>query len=287
MEILLNELSIHGQFESFEDFQSTALIEMLCFFNLQKDGVTTLLKKSDIYSKQVYRNKSLHDILISKDKEGKSDEIRKLKSQLITIITDPFWDSHKQCSDQHKYLYLKQDVSNSCLAEAYERDCPIISLKPSNFLADRLDVFKDNNGKSLLNYYSYLSLVQKLYNDRFIEFEFYCKTFFKGTKLDFSLVNRNKSFEFISNKNDEDEFLNSFIMFRDMNWYDILQQGGKGENVAGLAYRKYENQEIFDTYKVQSTIYKFRTTQKYRVFGFRSGDTFFVLEFDLTHRLSD
>ncbi|MCX2429589.1 hypothetical protein [Pedobacter sp. GR22-10] len=287
MELLLNELSFQNQFESFEHFQNTALIELLHFFNLQKSGVTTLLKKSDIYSKRIYDKKSLHEILISKDREGKSDEIRKLKSQLSAIINDPFWDSNKKCGGQYKYEYLGKDVNDSCLAEGYERDCHIISLKPSDFLTDQLEVFKDKKLKNLLNYYSFTSLIEKQYNEQIIKFEQYCKFYFKDTKLDFSLVNTEKSFEFLGTKADEDEFFNSFRMFRDMSWSDILQQGGKGENKAGLAYKKYEHQDLFSSYYPKSHIYKFRTTQKYRVFGFRSEDKFYVLEFDLTHRLSD
>jgi len=287
MEVLLNELSFHNQFTSFEHFQASALIELLKFFNLQKNGVTTLLKKSDIYSKPIYANKSLHDILISKDREGKSDEIRKLKLQLSSIITDPYWDNDKLCCNYSKYAYLGANVNDSCLAEGFERDSCIISLNPSDFLSHQLVVYKEEVCKNLINYYSFKSLIKKRYDESSLTFELFCKLYFKGTKLDFSLTNTDRSFKLISVKHDEEEFLNSFKMFRDLEWNDILQQGGKGNNKAGLAYSKYQDQDNFLSYNAKSPIYKFRTTQKYRVFGFRSADTFYVLEFDLTHRLSD
>jgi hypothetical protein len=287
MEVLLNELSIHNQFDSFEHFQKSALIEILNFLNLQKVGNTTTLKKSDIYSRKVYNNISLHEILISKGKDGKSDEIRKLKSQLGSIINNPYWDDQKLCGNACKYIYSETIVNDTSLAEGYERNSNIISLNPSNFLLNELNVSKDEINKTLSNFFSFNSLVEKQYKEGHLKFNFFCKNYFKGTKLDFSLINSEESFNYISKKDDEEEFLSSFKMFNEMSWPDILQQGGKGKNKAGLAYSKYHDQTHFSKYNPKSSIYKFRTTQKYRVFGFRENDTFYILEFDLTHRLSD
>ncbi|WP_121360704.1 hypothetical protein [Flavobacterium luteolum] len=287
MEILLNELSFHNQFESFEHFQNGALIEIINFLDLQKSGKSTVLKKSDIYSKKVYQNKSLHEILISKDKEGKSDEIRKLKSQLGSIIYAPYWDINKLCCGESKYFYQKENVNDTCLAESFERESNIISISPSNFLLDELSVSKNEELKNIFNFYSFKSLLKKQYETNIVSFDFFCKHFFKGTKLNFSFVNVNESFKHISTKNEEEEFFNSFKMFSEMEWNDIIQQGGKGENKVGLAYQKYHDQEYFKKYNPTNPIYKFRTTQKYRVFGYRLDDTFYVLEFDLSHRLSD
>lgn len=287
MEVLLNELSFHNQFQSFEHFQEGALLEILSFFHLQKNGTTTLLKKSDIYARKIYNNKSLLEILISKDKDGKSDEIRKLKSQLGSIINDPYWDNNKLCVDICKYIYSNTIVNDTSLAEGFERNCDIISVNPSNYILDEIIVSKDNVLKTLKNFYSFNNLIEKQYNQGILTFDFFCKNYFRQTKLDFSLVNSDESFKYITKKNDEEEFLSSFKMFKNMDWNDILQQGGKGKNKAGLAFTRYHNQAHFLNYKPKSPIYKFRTTQKYRVFGYRIDDTFYVLEFDLTHRLSD
>lgn len=287
MELLLNELSFHNQFESFEHFQNSALIEIIYFLNLQKSGTVYFLKKSDFYSNKIYDDKSLQEILISKDKDGKSDEIRKLKSQLINIINDPYWDNNKLCNNKSKYSYIKSLVNDTCLAEGYERNSNIVSLNPSNFNIDKLHIKKDDLIKTLNNYYSFKIFITKLYKDKIIEFDFFCKNYFTGSKLNFSLVNSVESFKHISKKSDEDEFLSSFKMFEEMDWKDILKQGGKANNKAGLAYTKYHDQKYFSKYSPKSHIYKFRTSQKYRVFGFRVDSIFYVLEFDLSHRLSD
>ncbi len=287
MEVLLNELSFHNQFDSFEHFQLSALTEIISFLSLEKMGVATVLKKSDIYSKKVHSDKSLQEILISKDKDGKSDEIKKLKLQLVNIINDPYWDNNKLCVDTCKYTYSDTLVDDTSLAEGYERNSNIISLNPSNFNVDKLNVSKDNVDKILYNYFSFKSFIEKQYNEGVLKFDFFCKNYFKGTKLDFSKVNLDESFKQILKKSDEEEFLSSFKMFDQMSWSDILQQGGKGKNKVGLAYEKYHDQAYFSKYNPKSEIYKFRTTQKYRVFGFRLENTFYVLEFDLTHRLSD
>ena len=287
MEILLNELSIHNQFESFHHFQNTALPEILNFFNLQKTGSTTVLKKSDIYSREVYNNVTLHEILISKNIEGKSDEIKKLKSQLLKIIDDPYWDNQKLCVQTSNYTYCNGSVNDTSLAEGYERNSKIISLTPSSFMLANLIIFKDKVDKTLINYFSFKSLIERQYNEGSISFQDFCRYFFNNSKIDFSKINLNESFNYITRKIDEELFLSSFKMFNEMNWDNILKQGGKGKNKVGLAYSKYHNQAHFASYNTKNNIYKFRVTQRYRVFGFRECDTFYILEFDLTHRLSD
>lgn len=287
MELLLNELSFHNQFKSFEHFQETALIDLIYILNLQKLKFINVLKKSDFYLNKVYDDKTIQEILILKNKEGKSDEIRKLKSQLANIIYDPFWDSNKVCDSNSKYFYLKTQVTDTCLAEGYERNLNIISIAPSIFNTDNLVVNKEKVIKNLINYFSYKSIVIKLYREHKITFEFFCKNYFKGDKLNFSLTNSTESFQLIYKKSDEEEFFKSFKMFEDLNWDKILQQGGKGKNKAGLAYVKYHNQNYFADYQPKSIIYKFRASEKFRVFGYRINNIFYVLEFDLTHRLSD
>lgn len=286
MTLLLNELSFHNQFKSFEEFQLGALKDLIRFLNLQKLGKIELLKKSDIYSQEIYNGITLYAILTSKNNDGKSDEIRKLKSQLASVIENPFWDSERKCLADDKYSLLDEDVSESSLAEAYERDCSLMSLNPSKFVQNKFQVTKSKISKTLCNYTSFNVLIAELYKKDVIDFCFFCKHYYKDSNLNFSAIS-DDSFKKIKKKDDALEFLNSFNMFNSMTWNDILQQGGKGKNKVGLAYSKYHNQDYFKNYAYVGEIYKFRSTQKFRVYGYRVLDTFYVIEFDLTHELSD
>lgn len=286
MEIILNELSLHDQFSSSENFRETGLKEILKFFQLQKNNCISILKKSDIYSRKVYSGKTMLAIMTSENL-GKSDEIRKLKSDLSKVLFDPFWDVNKVCDSNSKYIHNTVIVNDSALAECYERKIFLISFAPSLYSTNILNIEKNKISQNISNFTNSKDLVKILYDEDLINFELFCKNYYNKAKLDFSQVNRNNSFGQILDKNDEVQFVNSFNMFLDTEWSDILKQSGKGKNNAGFDYKKYHNQDLFVDYSNDSPIYKFRVTQKFRVFGYRKGDVFRVLEFDLTHRLSD
>lgn len=284
MEIIFNELSLHNQFQSFDDFRENALIDIIGFFSLPK---IKILKKSDTYSRSIYQGKTLHDILISKNSDGKSEEIRKFKIILSKIINDEFWDLEKKCDKDATYLCLEKDVCESGLAESYERSTSLISLRPSDFILASLEVSKNSQPLSLENYTRVSNLLDHLYTNNVIDFQEFCKLFFKNSKLDFTNCNSSQSFSLITDRSDEIQFLNSFKMFAEASWENIMSQGGKGDNKVGFAYEKYHQQDYFSNYKTNGNVYKFRVTQKFRVFGYREGDKFYPLEFDLTHKLSD
>lgn len=286
MELILNELSLHDQYSSSENFRETGLKEILKFFQLQKDNCISILKKSDIYSRKVYSGKTLLAVMTTEELR-KSDEIRKLKSDLSKVVSDPFWDINKVCDSNSKYIHNRIVVNDTALAECYERKTFLVSFIPSTYNANILDIEKNKISQKISNFTNSSVLVRILYKQGLINFEMFCKNYYNKTKLDFSLANQASSFGQILDKNDEIQFVNSFDMFSNTEWSDILKQSGKGKNKAGFDYKKYHNQEYFVGHYKDSTIYKFRVTQKFRVFGFRKGDVFYVLEFDLTHRLSD
>ncbi|MDF0720124.1 hypothetical protein P0M11_08940 [Kaistella sp. PBT33-4] len=286
MELLLNELSLHNQYSSSENFRVTGLREIIQFFQLQKTSCITILKKSDIYSREVYNGITMLSAMTTENL-SKSDEIRKLKSDLSKVINDPFWDFSKKCDGAAKYTHNTVNVNDSALAECYERKIFLISFIPSNYSSEIINVEKDKHSQKISNYTNNRALVQKLYEQNLVSFEVFCKNYYNGSKLDFSKINVKNSFDQILDKKDEIQFINSFNMFSSTNWSDILKQSGKGKNIAGFDYKKFHDQDHFAQYSTSSPIYKFRVTQKFRVFGYRIKDSFILLEFDLTHQLSD
>ncbi len=69
-----------------------------------------------------------------------------------------------------------------------------------------------------------------------------------------------------------------------MTWKDILLSDG-------LEYKQYKpnrkNDWFRDNKYSKIDIYKFRVTQKYRCFGYRKGDVFHILRFEVDHKISD
>ncbi|PWB25931.1 hypothetical protein [Flavobacterium sp. HTF] len=286
MEIIINELSLHNQFSSFEDFRINSLLKFLKILRVKPKNVE-IFKKSDIYSREVYNSKTLHGILISRDVDGKSDEIKKLKLEMSKIINDPYWDNDKKCDSKYVYLIEDNNVNETCFAEAFERDCSVISFCPSIYEAINYWVSKEEIQKNVFNFFDNFQFAKNYYESGHLSFYEFCLSCFSDTKINFSRVIKSQSFDLIKDKNDENEFYNSFDMFSSLEWDSILKQGGKGKNKAGLAYRKFHDQAHFSQYKKESDICKFSATGRFRVFGYREGEIFYVLAFDLTHELSD
>ncbi|KPV58169.1 hypothetical protein QJ48_18180 [Paenibacillus sp. A3] len=79
--------------------------------------------------------------------------------------------------------------------------------------------------------------------------------------------------------------MSSFEFFVELSWDDI----GRSD---GLQYKPYSpsskhNDWFRNSPYTGKDIYKFRTSQKYRCFGFRENEVFFVLRFERDHEYSD
>jgi len=114
----------------------------------------------------------------------------------------------------------------------------------------------------------------------------YCKLKFQETNLNFSLIEDKYGFDSL-NSNQIKEFLNAFMEFSKMTWEDIIKSDG-------LEYKQYNKPKKLkvlgwfrDAPYKNTDIYKFRITQKYRCFGYRKGNEFFILRFELDHKISD
>ena len=82
---ILNELSLHGQYASAEEFLSAgakSLASILC--ELKKHGIHVMYKKSDIYDSLVTNGIHLHEVLFLKDNRI-NDNLKRLKSALASV----------------------------------------------------------------------------------------------------------------------------------------------------------------------------------------------------------
>jgi hypothetical protein len=288
MEILLNELSLDKQFSTLDDFIENSLfgfVEIVTFFI---ESGNCPMKNYDFYNCKITQIDTFYSLITNKSIYRISDIVRKYKTTLDRINREPFWESNKLHNTELIYSWNDKIVTGTSVAESFERNSFLISFKPSKFELDKLIVQKEyKETKEIHNITELNSALKYLYDNNCLRFYDFCKYYYKETKLSFEHINKEKSFDLISDKKDENEFLNSFNMFSEMTWFDIIAQGGKGENKVGLAYSKYHKQEAFSSYNLSNIIDKFRCSQKIRVFGYRNKDKFYVLEFDMNHRLSD
>ena len=278
MEILVNELSLDGQFSSEMDFLENGLRPILYIIKEINDiGNSILLfKKSDLFDAKVSLQFSLRDIL----KTGKLppfSELTAFKSQLVQLERDPYWDMNPIQTSNSTYFFNNKNISNSSLAEASERDKFVLSFHHPDFLKEQLILLKNELDIFIDNLFKKGSLTQLAYDRKSISFEKYCLVHFAKSKLDFSQIDATNGFNLLSLA-DEGSFLTAFKAFSESSWHQI-------HNSDGLRYKLYGDQNRFK--QLGQKIYKFRVSDVKRCFGYRKDDRFIVVRFALDHSLSD
>jgi len=142
MEILLNELSLSGQFGSIGDFIGRGLDPFLSVISEVNSSANTILKKQNFWQSQVTRSDTIHDIFIGKISRT-NDAIRKSKSLLAALIVEPFWENTRKHNTSDIYKYNGNNILDSSLAESFERDKVVISFIHKDFSLTKLSVIKN------------------------------------------------------------------------------------------------------------------------------------------------
>jgi hypothetical protein len=279
-EILINELSLNGQFNSVNEFIDGALIKFNVLLNEIKGPNVLLYKNYLFYESRITGDITIHNILVGAISR-QYDEIRKMKSSLACLFEEPFWESNQKHSSDIRYMFMGNCVTGQSLAEACERDRIVISFIHPDFSSGSLFILKGTTRKTgitLDNLINGTDYIEMAYNKSIINCEEYCKKKFKGDKLDFSKIDPKNGFNLLS-KDDENLFIDGFRKFTELTWVQINKDGA-------LRLKEYkDNEEYFKP--LNKKIHKFRISEKYRCFGYIEQGIFYVLLFDLTHKLSD
>jgi hypothetical protein len=271
MEVLLNELSLTGQFKDENDF----------FNNF--DSVLEIIKLLDILKFSIAKEYMFFDVAItSKYKLGdflrlRTDRAKRMKRFLAKLAQHPpFWNEiQKHDCTNDSYVLNGIDICNSSLAESCERDKTVVSFLLNDFSNENVSIQKNMMNINIYNIVDRNNFLEHLFLIAEIEAFSYCKLKFKNSNLNFSKLENEYGFDLLSSKQQVDEFIDSFKQFSTMSWHDIMSSDG-------LQYKKYNGTEF-----KSENIYKFRVTQKYRCFGYREKDEFFVLRFETDHKMSD
>lgn len=286
MQFIINELSLTGQYTSLSDFTEKGVKPMAqLLVAIFKEGNTTVLKKSDLWSFKVTKDQSFNDILYSQEARI-NDQLRKFKSIISKLYNEPFWDVNpQQALDAVYWAELegkKRKVSNTCLAEAHARDASLLSFPKSCFTSQLYTVELDASKKDIINIFQINRLYDHLLDKGTISFESYCRNMF-NTKLCFDFISNDNGFNLIDGYN-INVFKEAFEKFESLSWREILEDNG-------LQYKEFNrnrrSNKYFPLNLWNKGIFKFYVNQKYRCFGYKQGEVFYVIRFDLEHKLSD
>jgi hypothetical protein len=277
-EVLINELSLSGQFNSIDEFISGgALFKFNAILNEIKGPDILLYKNYDFFKSMITGDATIHDILIGTISR-QYDEIRKMKTSLSCLFEDPYWENNQKHSPDVIYLFNGKCVTGQSVAEACERDRIVISFFHRDFSSLCLSILRENSKIKLDNLSGEIDYIEVAWKRDIITCAQYCIRKFKGTKLDFSQIDPNEGFSILK-KEDEKLFVDGFRKFAELTWPQI--------NVdVGLEYKEYAaTKRFFKSYGKK--ISKFRISRKYRCFGYVEQGIFHIIVFDLEHRYSD
>lgn len=282
MDILINELSLDGQFRDEDDFLDN-LNNLLPIIKIIENFEFLLFKNNLFFESSITVSKKLRDIIYLRN-----DKVRRLKSFLLKLShSPPFWNNTQihNCNTD-SYTFNTNNICDTSLAETSQRDKIVISFNHNDFSNILLDIEKNSSILKIYNITDKKLFLDYLLNINEIDTLNYCKEKFKNTNLNFSLLEDGYGFD-ILDSNQKNEFINSFNMFSAMTWDNI-------SNSDGLEYKKYNKPKKKKlkawfregTYK-DTDIYKFRTTQGYRCFGYREENIFHILRFEIDHSISN
>ena len=276
MEILLNELSLEGQYESVENFVSSALTPMLKVLKELTSYGQLLLKKEDLYKSKITTKKTLID-LIKTPLSVQRDEMSRLKSAIMKLTQTPFWENSTKQDANTTYTWKNEDIWGSSLAESIERDKVVISFLNSKFKHKNIEVFKGDKSIQIENLCNKGDLTELLWEKNEIVFSEYVINHFQGGKLNFSKMIDLENFQKIEVK-DQKLFLDTFRKFEELPWNQIIRD-------QGLCYKSYKD-ELPGFFGNQNTD-KFRASRKIRCHGYREKDIFYALFLEIDHSISD
>lgn len=280
MNFFLNELSLCSQYSSFNDFKDH-LIEVLKMLKITGELNCRTLKKYDFYNYPFMQNQILQNVLRERD-----DAITRFKSILSASLNNDFWETEQVHDSGGSYVCnLTNLLSNYSLAEASERDRLSISFQKCPSAIVDVEIIK-NGAENILvkNFIKYRQLLDFFYEKEIISSADFCSSYFKDSKISFDKLIEGFGFD-ILDPSQTKIFIDSFKQFELMSWEEIIASDG-------LKFKPYtpkvSREDIFrGTAFAGKTIFKFRTNQKMRCFGYRDENIFYALKFEIDHSASD
>lgn len=286
MEYIINELSLESQFENMTKFRDSLKNSTIKVINLVTEDNGTIYKSKNLGIKMVTENDTFNDVL-----KGRTDEARKFKSILLkSMLRDPYWEDNQVHSSEDLYLFENDVVTDTSMAEAYEREIPLISFNSDKSIT-LFSVENENGIKkdiiNIVNVDDFKKHLFSIYKDT--ETLKYCKLKYHNTNLCFDYFEENYGFNQLE-KYEIKVSLEYFDKFTEYSWEEIM----KGKKP--FHYKKYtpssSNINWFETSKFkEKSIDKFRIAYTHdvslRCFGFRENDIFYPLRIEKNHKISD
>lgn len=151
MELILNDLSLHGQFAAIDDFEDYFIDHLNELIKLMIDQKIPLLKKQDSYNRNITKDITMYTYFRESSNRTVATIIKK---QIVDLaIDEPYWDTDDMMRTRPDvdYEYPDKQSEPNCYTEAIERKCPLLSIQEDNNAGERIECYRDKESVGVIN----------------------------------------------------------------------------------------------------------------------------------------
>lgn len=165
MDVIINDFSLNGQFSDEEQFVESLYKSTLPILNSLEEVGVNILRSYYSYEANVTNDKTLNDLLITRG----NPEITKLKRQLQKMFfEEPYWEDSLKSVEEIYDCVFTEKKSEFCLAEALERNIPVLSFEHDKFNESKIEINKNNENNYIDNLFNKEIMLQVLREHRTI-----------------------------------------------------------------------------------------------------------------------
>lgn len=188
MELILNDLSLNGQFISLDEFEEYYVHDLKKMIDFVMKERICLYKKSDTYSRMITKNISLAAYLRESVNQTVATMIKKAIVDLA--YCEPYWDTEdvKTRSDIN-YDYPNKQKEPNCFTEAIERKCPLISIKQDNNEDFILVCYREEKMVEIANITNYKILLDEYLIDDIENVEVIIENYLNEKEIECAKIN--------------------------------------------------------------------------------------------------
>lgn len=151
MELILNDLSLCGQFAEIDDFEDYFIEYLNEPINLIIGRKIPLLKRQDSYSRQITKDVTMYTYF---KKSSNRTVATIIKKQIVDMaIDEPYWDVEDTMRTKPgiEYQYPDKQSEPNCYTEAIERRCPLLSIQKDNGAKEKIQCYRDKESVETAN----------------------------------------------------------------------------------------------------------------------------------------
>lgn len=276
MEVIVNEFSIK-EIKKEEDF--------LEYIRLLKFGINNnilLLKKTNIYDEFTgieIDGKKIKILEILRN--SRSDTIKALKNQLLSLIKEPFWDTNSRQSEVHFYLCeITEEYNGYGVAEASERNQKVFSFNDKtdiNILKKAVYGTTSNEEKiKIKNINSLNNFLEVLFTEELIDEKLFLQNYdFKNYNFENLAI-----LDCMISKSEKRNFLNDCLR------NDLKNNFIEFDNFSTPEKKKYEEAPFYKEY-FEKKLHKYRINSSARCWGYASCNKFIPIYIEKDHSISN